>query len=80
MHPLLKRLLVRGPFVFAATAGVGLLLGYAVERLLSNDQVQIQRGDDWSGPLTFGAIGLVVYAVLEWLAYARERWKKGPTA
>ncbi len=80
MHPLLKRLLVRGSFVFIATAGVGLLLRYAVERLLSDDQVQIQGGDDWTGPLKFGAIGFVVYAALEWLAHARERWKKGPTA
>ena len=80
MHPLLKRLLVRGPFVFIATAGVGLLLGYMFDIYLSDDHVKIQRGDGWSGPLTFGVIGFAVYAALEWLAYARERWKNGPSA
>ena len=76
MHPLLKRLLIRGPFVFATTAAVGWFLGDLLIRFVSDDHVQVQRGETWSGPLTFGVIGFVVYALLEWLAYLRETWKK----
>lgn len=78
MNVIVRRLLVRGPFVFAATAGLAMGLGFLFESFMSNDQVKIERGDPWTGPLIFGGLGVAVYVCLELLASARERWKKPP--
>ena len=78
MHPLVKRLLTRGPFMFLATAGIGWLLIKLMHWMVTTENSGIEGGDAYSGPIQFGAAGLVVYAVLECLAYAKEQWKKPP--
>lgn len=75
MHPLLRRLLIRGPFIFLAVAGLAWLMGYLAESYFEG----LQRGSTgsilWS-VTQFGLIGFVIYAVLEWISFAREKSTK----
>lgn len=78
MHPLLRRILIRGPFIFLAVAGLAWLMGYLAETYFQG----LERGSTlstlWSVS-QFGLIGLAVYAVLEWISYAREKIKSPPS-
>jgi high-affinity Fe2+/Pb2+ permease len=74
MHPLLRRLLMRGPFMFLAIAGLAWFMGWFAERYFEG----LERGSTastlWS-VTQFGLIGTAVYAVLEWISYVREKNK-----
>jgi hypothetical protein len=76
MHPLVRRLLIRGPFIFLATAGIGWLLIKLMHWMVTTENSRIEGGDAYSGPIQFGALGVIIYAILECLASAKERWKK----
>ena len=78
MHPLLKRILIRGTLVAVATTGIALFLQWGLV-----SYVNAQPGTKIVGPifnvpgaLIFGLLGLVTLAILEWVAYARERRKR----
>ncbi len=76
MHPLLKRILLRGTFVIAATIGVALGLRRALEMFLnSNEATKITPGESFGlqGPIVFGLAGFLMYAVMEWISYARDK-------
>jgi hypothetical protein len=76
MHPLLKRILLRGTFVIVATIGVALGLRRALEIFLNaNEATKITPGDNFGlqGPIVFGLAGFLMYAVMEWISYARDK-------
>ena len=79
MHPLLKRILIRGTFVAVATTGVALLLQSALVKYVNSQPNTTIEGPTYNitGAVTFGILGLLTLALLEWIAYAREKTKKG---
>ena len=80
MHPLLKRILIRGTLVAVATTGLALFLQWALVSYVNSQPGTKIEGPTYNvaGALTFGAFGLVTLAILEWVAYVRERRKHKP--
>jgi hypothetical protein len=77
MHPLLRRLLVRGPFIFIGVAGLSWLMGYLALNFI--DGVQSSSEDTLWSMTKFGLFGLGLYVVLESVSYAKEKKKQPPT-
>jgi hypothetical protein len=78
MHPLLSRMLIRGPIIFLTVAGLSWLMGYLALNLIEGLERGSSEGTLWS-MTKFGLFGLALYVVLEWISYAREKNKKLPT-
>jgi len=74
MHPLLRQLLIRGPIMFIAIAGLAWFMGWFASTYFEG----LERGSTastlWS-VTQFGLIGTAVYAFLEWVSYLREKNK-----
>ena len=79
MHPLVRRLLLRAPFMFIAIAGLAWGMGWLAERFFEG----LERGSPastlWS-VTQFGFIGTAIYALLEWVSYLREKAKENKKA
>lgn len=74
MNPLVRRLLVRAPFMFVAIAGLAWAMGWFAETYFEGLERGSPSSTIWS-VTQFGLIGTAVYVVLEWLSYVRERAK-----
>src|SRR5437588_12294901 len=82
MHPLLKRMVVRGSFVALATVAVALLCRRALLVFISSDpNISITPGDGFNlqGPIVFGVFGFCLLAVMEWASFVQERAKAAKT-
>lgn len=82
MHPLLKRILIRGTIVGIATMAVAMGLRWAFISFVNSQPGTKIEGPTYNvgGALTFGTLGFAILAILEWIAYARERKKNTPPA
>lgn len=54
MHPLLKRLLVRGPFMFLVTAGIGLLFAMLLRWMVTSGNPNLTEGGNPPGHVVVG--------------------------
>jgi hypothetical protein len=78
MHVLLKRILIRGPIVFAILFGLGWVLRGALITFMSSGPVELNTDGSLAGPIGYGLFGVLVLCLLEWVSYARERWTNRP--
>jgi hypothetical protein len=80
MHPLIRRILIRGTFVGVGTVAVALGLRRMLETYLNSDpqHFSINPADDFGlqGPIVFGMIGFFLLAIMEWISYGRDRAKQ----